>query len=72
VSRILPAERPHSLREMLQGRIVALVRGGTSPEVAAAVGVPRDTFRQWVQRGTLTPQSRERRFVHALDVPPVS
>jgi hypothetical protein len=63
----LPAERPRSLREMLQGRIVALVRGGTYPDVAAAaVGVPRDTFRQWVRRGTLKPQSREGRFVHAL------
>ena len=52
---------------MLQGRIVALVRGGTYPKVAAAaVGVHRDTFRQWVQRGTLKPQSREGRFVRAL------
>jgi hypothetical protein len=55
---------------MLQGRIVALVRGGTDPKgCRAAVGVHRDTFRQWVQRGTRKPQSRGGPFVHALAQP---
>jgi hypothetical protein len=31
-----PAERPRSVCETLQGRIVALVRAGTCPQVAAA------------------------------------
>jgi hypothetical protein len=63
----LPAERPRSARETLQGRIVALVRTGTCPQVAAAaVGVNRRTFRKWVERGGLKPGSREGRFVRAL------
>ena len=63
----LPAERPRSARETLQGRIVALVRAGTCPEVAAAaVGVNYRTFRKWVERGGLKPGSREGRFVRAL------
>ena len=63
----LPAERPRSARETLQGRIVALVRAGTCPQVAAAaVGVNRRTFRKWVERGGLKPGSREGRFVLAL------
>jgi transposase len=63
----LPAERPRSVRETLQGRIVALVRGGTYPHVAAAtVGIERHTFRQWLERGAQKPRSREGRFVRAL------
>jgi hypothetical protein len=63
----LPAERPRSARETLQGRIVALVRAGTCPQVAAAaVGVNRRTFRKWLERGGLKPGSREGQFVRAL------
>jgi hypothetical protein len=63
----LPAERPRSARETLQGRIVALVRAGAYPDVAAAaVGVNLRTFRKWVEHGGLKPGSREGRFVRAL------
>ena len=46
------ARPPTPLTPELQGRIVAFVRAGGYPHVAAeAAGVPRHVFERWLKRG---------------------
>ena len=67
------AGRPPRLTKELQDRIVAFVRIGGYPDVAArACGVPRRTFFEWMQRGRDTHPTRKPtpalvRFAEAVD-----
>jgi hypothetical protein len=63
----LLAPRPRSVAETLQQRIVDLVRSGTYPEVTAhTVGIRKNTWSMWLERGVQKPNSREGRFLRAM------